>query len=145
MFCAKSVRKMPWTAQNRFVQRKKMGRGRDQLLPTATTGYGCPLRRPVIRRNTFSALAPFLVCQPKSWVCHLLPLFMAVGMIPTLWHSSGCCMRHLWLTKFGVLCLNQLVQFFVAVIALPSELKAVHGTGFRHFVPGSFLRHWCCS
>ena len=26
-----------------------------------------------------------------------------------MWHSSCYCMRHSWLTKFGVICLNQLV------------------------------------
>ena len=30
---------------------------------------------------------------------------MAVSMIPTIWHSSTCCMR--WLTQFGVFSLNQ--------------------------------------
>ena len=47
-----------------------------------------------------------------EYVCHPLPpMFMAVSMIPNMWHSSSCyCMRHYsWLTKFGVLCLNQIV------------------------------------
>ena len=45
----------------------------------------------------------------KNLLWHPLPLIMAVSMISNMWHSSCYCMRHSWLTKFGVLCLNQLV------------------------------------
>ena len=41
-------------------------------------------------------------------------LFMAVSLIPSMWHPSCYIrsMRHSWLTKFGVLCWNQLVNSF---------------------------------
>ena len=34
-------------------------------------------------------------------LCHPFPLFMAVRMIPNMWHSRCYCIRHSWLTKFG--------------------------------------------
>ena len=37
---------------------------------------------------------------------------MTVSMIANMWHSSCHCLRHSWLTKFGVLSLNQLVHGF---------------------------------
>ena len=45
----------------------------------------------------------------KKWLCHPLPLFVAVSMIPNMWHSSWQCMRHSWLTNPGFSCLDQLV------------------------------------
>ena len=46
----------------------------------------------------------------KLAICHPLPLFMAVSMIPNMWPSSCDCMRHSWsATKFEVIRLNQLV------------------------------------
>ena len=50
---------------------------------------------------------PFII---KSWLWHPLPLFMAISMIPNMWHSIFSCMRHSWTTEFGVWCLNQLVH-----------------------------------
>ena len=68
--------------------------------------YRWPLWRPVIGWGTFSALAPVLSPQQKKWllVCHPLPPFMAVSMMPNMqWWPSSCyyCMRHSWLTKLG--------------------------------------------
>ena len=49
--------------------------------------------------------------SPGSWTkktgCHPLLLFMAVSMIPNVWHSSSYCMPHSWLTQFGAFSLNQ--------------------------------------
>ena len=36
----------------------------------------------LIGRDTFSVLAPVLGPSQKNWLCHPLPLFMAVSMIP---------------------------------------------------------------
>ena len=71
--------------------------------------YYWPLWRPVIGRDTFSALAPVLGPWRKDWLCYPLPLFTAVSTIPNMWHSSCYCMRRSWQTKFGGLSLNQLV------------------------------------
>ena len=61
-------------------------------------------------RETFSAKGG----SPKSLTKELAvsassTVFMAVSMIPNVWHSSCCCMRHSWLTKFGVIRLTHLV------------------------------------
>ena len=45
----------------------------------------------------------------KKTGCCPLPLPMAVSMIQNVRRSSCYCMRHSWLTKFGLKCLNQLV------------------------------------
>ena len=66
-----------------------------------------PLWRSVIGRDTFSVLAAVLGPQQK-WLCHPLPLFMAVSMMLSMWYSSRYCMRHSWRTHFGAISLNQL-------------------------------------
>ena len=38
----------------------------------------------------------------KKWLFHPLPLFMAVSMIPNMWHPSCYYMRHSWL-NWGVM------------------------------------------
>ena len=38
----------------------------------------------MIGRNTFSALAIVLGPPPKNWLCHPLPLFKAVSIIPNV-------------------------------------------------------------
>ena len=106
---------MPWSTWKRVVQKKKgyfffvtfsfvaTVNAYQYLLSTSLKVFG---------RDTFSALAPVLGPEQKNWLCHPLPLFMAVSMIPNMWHSSCKFMRHSWLTKFGVLCLNQLVYSY---------------------------------
>ena len=59
--------------------------------------------------HIFGASASPRSLTKKNWLCHPLALFMAVSMIPNMWHSSCYWMRHSWLTKFGFLRLNQLV------------------------------------
>ena len=63
----------------------------------------------MIGRDTSSALAPVVGPKQKHWLCHPAPLFVAVSMMSNMWPSSCCWGRHSWLTKFGVLSLNQLV------------------------------------
>ena len=75
------------------------------FLPTVNSWLLLASWRPVTGRDTFSALAPVLGPSQKNGLCHPLPLFMAVSMIPNMWHSSCYCMRQSWLTKIGVICL----------------------------------------
>ena len=42
----------------------------------------------MIGRDTFSALAPMLGPYQKNWLCHPLPLFMAVSMITNTWYVT---------------------------------------------------------
>ena len=57
--------------------------------PAETPGhYVLTFRRPVVGGDTFSPLAAVLGPEQKQWLCHPLPLFMAVSMIPNMWHSS---------------------------------------------------------
>ena len=117
-FCAKFCTNMPWSTWKRMVQKKKW-----VIFFLSTV-------------NSYLLLISLKVCDwsghifgastsPRSFtkkmLCHPLPLFMAVSMIPNMWHSSCYCMRHSWLTQFGVLCLNQLVKHS-AVHALTSRV-----------------------
>ena len=90
--------------------------------------YYRPLWRPAIGRDTFSGLAPVLGPQQKSWLCHPIPLFMAVSMMQNTWHSSGYCTRHSWLTKLGVIRLNQVVVLFTS---LPRQSSVRVGSIFE--------------
>ena len=40
---------------------------------------------------------------------------MAVSTIRNMWRSSCYCMRHSWLTKFGVICSNQLAAVWASL------------------------------
>ena len=73
--------------------------------------YYWRLWRPVIGRHIFGASA-----RPRSLTKNTgyVTLFhcswrSAWYQLPGMWRSSCNCLRHSWLTKFGVLCLNQLV------------------------------------
>ena len=77
-------------------------------------GYYWPLWRLVIGQDTFSALA--LILGPLTKELVMSPSFTVqtwrsawYQVLRSMWHSSCYCMRHSWLTKFGVSCLNQLV------------------------------------
>ena len=61
----------------------------------------------MVGRDTFPSLAPALGSK-QIWLCHRLPLFMAVSMILNMRHSSRYCKRHSWRRKFGVFISNQL-------------------------------------
>ena len=62
-------------------------------------------------------IAAVLGPERKNGLCYPLPLlFMAVGMIRNVRHSSSDCMRHSWLTQFGVFCLNQPASIVVAFL-----------------------------
>ena len=102
---------MPWSTWKRLVQKKNGQLFFSPYSKRLPGIYYWPLWRSVIGRDTISVLAPVLGPWQKKKLCHPLPLFMAVSMIvnTAMWHSSCWCMRHSWLTKFGVLCLNKLV------------------------------------
>ena len=56
---------------------------------------------------------------------------MAVSIIPIMWHSSCYCMRHSWLTKIGVSCLNQLIvedkkSLSCGILSGPFQTCAAH-------------------
>ena len=108
IFCVKLVTDMPWSTCNRFVQKKK---GKNVFFLRKRLTIIIDLFEGLWLVGTFSALAPVLGSQQKDWLCHSVPPFMAVSMIPNVWHSSCYyCMRHSWLTKFGAISLNQLVH-----------------------------------
>ena len=48
-----------------------------------------------------------------------------------MWHSSCYCMRHSWLTKFGVICLNQLVLFVGARFLMGNFPRKSSSTKWR--------------
>ena len=103
---------MPWRTWKRLVQKKKK-KGKKCFLPTEnawlllTSSKACDWSGHILGASASPINRSFLT---KKTGCHPLALFMAVSMIPNMWHSSCYCMRHSWLTKFGVIYLNQLVN-----------------------------------
>ena len=55
--------------------------GKKRFHSKETPGHYRPFRRSVVGGDTFPPLVPILGPEQKNWVCHLLPLVMAVSMI----------------------------------------------------------------
>ena len=101
--CAKRFVGVPWgSTWNRLHKTKKI--------------KGFFLRRPrtiiVLRLlwlvgHVFAASASPRFGTKKVAMSPLPLLFMAFMMIPNMLHSSCYCVRHSWLTQFGVFSLNQ--------------------------------------
>ena len=107
---------MPWSTWTRLVRKKSES---FFFLPSVKTpDYHWPLWRPVFGRDTFSPLAQALGPLTKFWLCHPLRLFMGVSIIPPMWHLSKYCDRHLCLTYFEFLWLNQLVCTWYMLVML---------------------------
>ena len=91
--CAKLCTNMPWSIWKRLVQKKIVFFVRSTVILLLTFLNGCDWS------DTLSALAPVLGPSQKSWLCHPLPLFMAVSMIAKTLHTGCYYMRHSWMTK----------------------------------------------
>ena len=92
----------------------------------------------LVGRDIFSAITPVQGPYKTERLCHPLPLFMAAGTLPNMWHSSCFRMRCLWLTTFGVY-----ARFNSCICFLYMHKNARPGRMHRNWVLSYFADDSC--